>query len=55
MGKNKNTNTSDSVRSCATCGTSKQCQNCSGTGHWHSNKNIECGHCSGSGKCPINE
>lgn len=39
---------------CATCGTNKTCQNCGGTGHWHTKPEVPCGHCSGSGACPNN-
>lgn len=39
---------------CSTCGSNTQCQNCQGTGKWLTNPNVTCGHCNGSGTCPIN-
>lgn len=42
------------ARECSTCGTSRTCLNCGGSGRWYTNPKMVCGHCSGSGVCPVN-
>lgn len=42
----------DMSNGCPTCGDNSTCQVCGGSGHWHSKKEVQCGHCNGSGNCP---
>lgn len=51
MGKDK---VGKTASSCNSCGTNSTCQVCGGSGHWATNKDIDCSHCGGFGKCPIN-